>query len=133
MGLIGDIWRSFRRLPVWVQIWVALILVPVNMAPLLFLGAPYAIWVTVLSVGGMMPNLPIMLADRGLSKRMALPHLVIWTPLVVLLVWLLSGPVAGVDDGYRAILVLLLVVDLISLGFDYPDALKWWRGDRAIA
>jgi hypothetical protein len=26
-----------------------------------------------------------------------------------------------------------LVVDLISLAFDYRDAFKWWRGDRDIA
>jgi len=130
--MIIDIWHSFRRLPGWVQIWVALILVPVNLAPLLFLGAPYAVWVAVLSVGGMMPNLPIMLDERGLSKRMALPHLLIWVPLLVLLGWVLAN-VDGVTGGYRTLLLLLLVVDLISLGFDFPDALKWWRGDREIA
>jgi len=130
--MIIDIWHSFRRLPGWVQIWVALILVPVNLAPLLFLGAPYAVWVAVLSVGGMMPNLPIMLDERGLSKRTALPHLLIWVPLLVLLGWVLAN-VDGVTGGYRTLLLLLLVVDLISLGFDFPDALKWWRGDREIA
>jgi len=129
--VIVDIWNSFRRMPLWVQVWVALILVPVNMAPLFFLGQPYAIWVAVLSIGGLMPNLPIMLNDRGLSKLMALPHLVAWTPLVVLIGWLLAtgAPVGG----YWVLLVVLLGVDLISLGFDFPDALKWWRGDRDIA
>jgi hypothetical protein len=116
----------------WVQVWVAVILVPVNMAPLLFYQEPYAVWIAILSVGGMMPNLPIMLIDRGLSKRMALPHLVIWTPLVILLVWLLTGLV-GADPLYMNMLALLLVVDLVSLAFDYPDAFKWWRGDRDIA
>ena len=29
-----DVWISFRSLPVWVQFWVALILMPVNMASL---------------------------------------------------------------------------------------------------
>ncbi|PCH66894.1 MAG: hypothetical protein COC12_12305 [Rhodobacteraceae bacterium] len=130
--MVLDIWNSFRRMPVWVQIWVAFILVPANMAPILFYQEPYAFWVAVLSVGGMMPNLPIMLFDRGLSKRMALPHLVIWTPLVVLLIWLLSGLV-GANDGYMTMLAVLLVVDLVSLAFDFPDALKWWRGDRDIA
>jgi hypothetical protein len=130
--MIADIWRSFMRLPLWVQVWVAVILVPVNMAPLLFYQEPYAVWIAILSVGGMMPNLPIMLIDRGLSKRMALPHLVIWTPLVILLVWLLTGLV-GADPLYMNMLALLLVVDLVSLAFDYPDAFKWWRGDRDIA
>ena len=130
--MIVDIWDSFRRMPLWVQGWVALVLVPVNIAPLAFIGAPYAIWVAVLSVGGMVPNLPIMLMERGLSKRMALPHVLIWLPLVGLLGWVLAT-VDGVTGGYRTMLLLLLAVDLISLGFDIPDALKWWRGDRAIA
>lgn len=130
--MIAEIWRSFRRMPLWVQIWVAVILVPVNMAPVVFWQHPYAIWVAVLSVGGMIPNLVIMLGDRGLSKRMALPHLVLWTPLVILLIWLLGGLV-GADDRYMTMLAVLLVVDVISLGFDYPDAVKWWRGDRDIA
>lgn len=119
-------------MPLWVQIWVAVILVPVNVAPLLFLGEHYSFWVAVLSVGGMAPNLPIMLAERGLSKRMALPHVLIWTPLVVLLGWLLVGPM-GESGNYAIMLTVVLVVDLISLGFDFPDAVKWWRGDRGIA
>ncbi len=130
--MIADIWGSFRRMPLWVQVWVAVILVPVNLAPLFFLSAPYAIWVAVLSVGGMTPNLPIMLAERGLSKRMALPHVLIWPPLAVLLGWLLNGP-AGESGGYTTMLMVVLVVDLISLGFDIPDALKWLQGDRKIA
>ena len=130
--MIRDIWGSFRRLPLWVQVWVGVILVPVNMAPLLFPGAPYVLWVGLLSIGGMMPNLPIMLMEAGLSKRMALPHLVIWLPLVVLLGWILASA-EGLEPSYRLMLILLLGVDLISLSFDLPDAVKWYRGDRDIA
>ncbi|MFT7595503.1 MAG: hypothetical protein ACI8R4_002832 [Paracoccaceae bacterium] len=134
--MIVDIWSSFRRMPGWVQIWAALILVPVNLAPLAFLGQPVALWVAlwvaVLSVGGMLPNLWIMLAERGLSKRMAVPHVFIWTPLVVLVGWvLISGP--ALTPRYTAMLWVLLMVDMVSLGFDYVDAIKWRNGDRAIA
>ena len=129
MALIVDIWRSFRALPAWVQVWVALILVPVNAASLLFLGQPGALWVAILAVGAMLANLPIMLAERGFSKRMALPHLPFWTVLVI---WLaVARP--GATGAYAVYLWLLLAVDLISLGFDYPDAWKWWKGDRKVA
>ena len=130
--MIADVWHSFRRLPLWVQIWVALILVPVNLLPLLFVGAPYGLWVAALSVGGMLPNLYFMLAERGFSKRMALSHLLLWPPLVLLLGWMLmSGlPVSG---SYWAVLVALLVVDLVSLAFDVKDGWQWYRGDRAVA
>lgn len=110
---------------------MALILVPVNVAALFFVALPWGWTVAALAIGGMLPNLPIMLGERGLSKRMALPHVVIWTPLVGLLIWLLAGGrVAGWQATY---LGLLLIVDAISLGFDFPDAVKWGRGDRDIA
>jgi hypothetical protein len=131
-GIIIEIWQSFRRTPLWVQIWVALILVPVNLLPLAFWGEPYAVWITIFSIGGMLPNLVIMMVGRGLSKCMALPHLLIWTPLVVMLGMLLQSDL-GVSDGFRTVLTVILLVDLLSLVFDYIDGWKWWRGDRAIA
>ncbi len=124
-----DIWRSYRSLPVWVQIWVAGILVPVNMAALAGPGTPQGLWVAALAIGGMLPNVAIMLYERGLSKMMAFPHLLPWSALVL---WLL---LAMPDGGavFRAYLWVLLAVDGLSLAFDYSDALKWIRGDRSIA
>lgn len=124
--MIMEIWKSFRALPLWVQVWVAFILVPVNMASLYFFDEPYGLWIAFLANIAMMLNLPVMLYDRGFSKLMAFPHLIPWTILVA---WLLFArpEVTGAYDTY---LWVLLVVDAISLAFDYPDAVKWWRGDR---
>jgi len=130
--MILDIWRSFRRLPLWVQIWVALILVPVNMATLLFWSEPLGIWVAALAVGGMLPNLVIMAVERGFSKAMALPHILIWTPLMVLVTALLDDP-ALISECNWTFLGVLLLVDAVSLGFDIPDGWKWWKGDRKVA
>ncbi len=131
MELIQDIWRSFRALPLWVQVWVGLILVPVNMASILFVYQPTGLLIAALAIGGMTPNLYIMIKERGLSKAMSLPHLVIWTPLVIILLTNLGSP--WMQGGYQTYIWLLLAVDLVSLGFDFPDAWKWWKGDRAIA
>jgi len=132
MVMIADIWASFRRMPLWVQVWVALTLVPVNLASLGFLTAPGGTWIAVLAVGGMLLNVPIMLVERGLSKAMAIPHILIWTPLVVLILLTLTAG-SLLPSEFRTFLWLLLAVDLISLGFDYPDIVKWLRGDRAVA
>jgi hypothetical protein len=70
-------------------------------------------------------NLPIMLMERGFSRTMALPHVVLWTPLVLLLI-------GRLEEG-GALVALILLVDVVSLAFDYVDAVKWWRGDRAVA
>lgn len=125
--MIIAIWQSFRRLPLWVQIWVALILVPVNLVPLVlwFQGVPGWGLIALLSVGGMALNLPIMLKERGFSRTMALPHVLLWTPLVILL--------AGRLTEGSALVALILVVDVISLAFDYVDAWKWTRGAREVA
>lgn len=126
-----DIWSSFRRLPVWVQLWMALWLGPVNMAPLLFLDQPYALWVAALSVGGMLPNIWILHRERGFSGKLALPHVIFWSPLVLLLAVLLRSP--EVSGAYRALLWILLITDMISLGFDLRECWHWWRGKRGIS
>ena len=105
------------------------ILVPVNMASLFFINEPQGILIAFLAIIAMMLNMPVMLYDRGFSKLMAFPHLIPWTVLVALLIF--SRPAAtGMYDTY---LWVLMGVNIISLVFDYPDALKWWRGDRAPA
>ena len=132
MNIVLEIWNSFRSMPAWVQIWVAFILAPVNMASLLFLNEVYGLWIALLAIGGMTPNLVIMAYERGLSKAMALPHLVIWTPLVIIIaLWLNDGgPDAQLFPMY---LWVLLGVNLISLAFDLKDGLAWLGGDRDIA
>ena len=128
--MIADIYASFRRLPIPVQAWVALWLAPIHIATLAFLGQTNGVLIAVLAIGGMAPNMLIMAKERGMSALMALPHLVIWTPLVVVaLITLFSG----VGTGYAIFLVLLLVTDVVSLLFDAKDFAAWRAGDRAIA
>lgn len=128
--MILEIWRSFRRLPLWVQLWVALVLVPVNAAALLFLAQPAGPWLAAMAVGAMLCNGVLMLIERGFSKVMALPHVLIWTPMLGLILWLLAQ---DIPSAYRSYLVILLAVDVISLILDYIDSRKWLSGDRKIA
>ena len=127
-----DVWQSFRRLPLWVQIWIAVILVPVNLATLLFWSEPLGMWVAVLAVGGMLPNVVILAVERGFSKAMALPHILIWIPLLVVVIALLDDR-ALISEGNWRFLWVLLAVDAVSLGFDFAAGWKWWKGDRAVA
>lgn len=129
--MILDIWRSFMRVPTSVAIWIFVILVPVNLLSLVFWDVPFGIWIAVLAIGGMMPNLFIMMKERGVSKLMSLPHVIVWTPLVILVAWVLATQ--ELDSTTAMFLIVLLVVDVISLVFDYVDFFKWRRGDRSIA
>ena len=128
--MIQQIWQSYRRLPLWVQLWVALILVPVNAASLFFVTQPAGAWLALMAVGAMLCNGVLMLVERGFSKVMALPHVLIWTPMLGLILWLLNQDIA---ESYRSYLIVLLAVDVISLTLDFIDTRKWLSGDRKIA
>lgn len=128
--MILQIWQSYRRLPLWVQLWVALILVPVNAASLFFVTQPAGAWLALMAVGAMLCNGVLMLVERGFSKVMALPHVLIWTPMLGLILWLLTQNIA---DGFRTYLLILLAVDVFSLILDVIDTRKWLSGDRKIA
>jgi len=124
-----EIWNSFRATPGWVQFWMVFLLMPINAASLFFLNEPMGIWIAFLANIGMILNIPVMFYDRGVSKLMSMPHLIPWTVIVVLIIFY-RPEATGLYDTY---LWVLLVTNLISLAFDYVDALKWLRGDRAIA
>jgi hypothetical protein len=127
-------WQSFRSLPLWVQIWVAGILVPVNAAAFLMLDDTGAVWVAWAAIGVLATNVPIMLWERGMSKLMSAPHLVIWGPLQIALVLRLTGTLGAEEPGGRECLYLfiVLVVNAISLVFDALDTWRWVQGDRTI-
>ena len=125
-----DTWQSFRSLPFWVQVWVGGILVPVNAAAFLFLDTTAGIWTAVAAVLVMASNYPIMLACRGMSRLMSLPHLVIWFPLQLALLYrLVWGEVAGAE---LAFILVILVINGVSLFFDTIDSWRWCRGEREV-
>lgn len=128
MQRLSDIYLNYRSLPIWVQIWVFGILVPVNAASIFFVAQPSGIWIAFLAISAMLINVPVMIVEKGFSKTMALSHLPLWTPLVL---WLIFARPEG-SEAYQTYLWILLVVDIISLGFDYPDAWRWWKGERGV-
>ena len=127
--MIRQIWTGFRLLPNWVQLWLALVLVPANLASLLFISAPFGVLVAVLAVGGMAPNLFILLKTRRFGPEMAIAHLVLWPPLLVVILWLQTKTLPA---DFAMYLWVLFVVDLISIAFDIRDAhALFQKGKRA--
>ena len=126
-------WISFRALPRWVQWWVGAVLVPVNAAPFLFLD----LWTGRLVAGAAalvaLTNLPIMVLDSGMSKRMSIPHLLIWGPLEYILIMRLLGRGAPWVSAFEwRFCVVIVLVNGISLGFDLLESWRWFRGDRGV-
>ena len=125
-GRLEHIWRSFFNLPTWVQIWMMFILGPINLATLAFLNQPSGVLIAVLAMSGMIITVSIVIATGGFSKLAAAGHVLPWTPLVLMLIF--ARP-----DGtsvYQTFLTALLVINLISLAFDFND-LRIWLKSRA--
>ena len=129
-GRHQDSWHSFRTLPLWVQIWVGGILVPVNAVAFLFLGTPGGFWTAVAAVLVMASNYPIMLACRGMSRLMSVPHLLIWGPLQVFLIYHVTVAETSVPE--TMFVLLVLVVNGVSLVFDALDSWRWFCGEREV-
>ena len=133
MDRMTDIWRSWRSLPLWVQIWVAGILVPVNVLPFFLLESVVGQAGALAALLVLVTNGPLMWVYRGMNKVLSIPHLIAWGPLVIYLLMLLS------ESGFRAdasrmelgLAALLLAINGISLMFDVVDSAKWLAGDRA--
>ena len=126
-----DCGRSFRSLPAWVQVWVVGILIPVNAAPFLFPNSTVGRYGMVASLLIVLSNVPIMLIERGMSRLMSVPHLLVWGPLLLLLVrYLRSG--AAVPGAERLLALFLITVDGVSLMFDLFDTWRWFNGSREV-
>ena len=122
------IWKSYRSLPLWVQVWVGLILVPVNAAAFFMLPLPAAQYTAVAAVVVIVTNGPLLVYYAGMNRSLSIPHLIAWIPLeVALLMRLLEGDPGLVEQVYA---VLVLLVNAISLVFDALDSWRWLRGER---
>jgi hypothetical protein len=125
MNFLSDIWRSYLSLPTWVKIWVFLILIPVNIVSIYFIGNPGSNLIVSLAIAGLLFNTVPMWFDRGFSSAMAIPHVIFWTPLTIIIIYYLMISEISLVDNYRYFLSILMVCNLISLFFDFPDLYKW--------
>lgn len=126
-----QLWMSFRRLPLWVQVWMALVLVPVNLLSFLVLEYQTAQMVALAAVLALGSNMLLLYRYEGFSRAMALPHLVFWGPLQILLLMRVFQTPAP-DSGEVLFICLVLLVNGISLIFDLLDTWRWWQGERQV-
>lgn len=125
-GRLARIWQSFFELPTWVQIWMMLILGPVNLATLAFLNQPSGVLIATLALSGMIITVSIVIVAGGFSKLAAAGHILPWIPLVLMLIFAKPSGTAV----YQTFLTALLIINLISLAFDFND-LRIWLKSRA--
>ena len=120
--------KSFFALPLWVQIWMMFILGPVNMATLAFLNQPSGTLIAILALSGMAITVSIVFAVGKFSKLAAAGHILPWTHLL----WILVFARPDGTPVYQAFLTTLLILNAISLAFDFNDLRIWFtfKGKR---
>ncbi len=127
---IADSNRSFMRLPLWVRLWLVSILLPVNAAAFFMKDTPTGHRAARAAAFVAAVNGPTILIQRGWGKVLAVPHLVVWIPLLVFAARRLKEP--GVPRRERVYATILLIVNGTSVIFDAVDAWRWLRGECGV-
>lgn len=124
-----DVWHSFRSLPIWVQWWLGIFLAPAQFASLFFLDEPMGSYIAFLAFAGFVPNIPILIKERGFTKLMAVPHIVPWAALACLIMF--ARPEA--TGAYSVFLWWIMIANTFSVLFDMVDTVEWIKGNREVA
>ncbi|UWQ29369.1 hypothetical protein [Leisingera sp. M523] len=117
--------------PLWVQIWVNILFLGAFVLPLALL-----IW-RPSRVAGLATVAASVLAGAGVYwlygqlgyvRLLGLPHVLLWTPLLIWLWRQRAQP--GMPVWPRRIILAVCTVIAISLAFDYVDAARYLLGER---
>ena len=117
--------------PAWVSIWLNVLLVGAFILPLTLLIWRQSRLAGILTVPASVlagALVTWMYSAMGYVKLLGLPHVVIWTPLVIYLIAQARKPEMPVWP--QRIIWVIVAVLLISLAFDYTDVTRYLLGNR---
>ena len=124
--------EATAQLPTWVQIWLNILLLGAFILPLTLL-----IWkqtrvtaiITLLASGLAAFAIMSMYDKIGLVRLLGLPHIILWTPLVIYLIKQYQR--ADMPSAPKWIIRIISATIVISLVFDYYDVIRYFLGDTA--
>ncbi|MCP4314973.1 MAG: hypothetical protein GY789_02760 [Hyphomicrobiales bacterium] len=128
--LFTRIFSSLFAIPAWVLIWMFVFLIPANLSGFFMLDTVSGIWIATLGGGALGVNTVLVLINGGLSRVLAAPHLILWLPLELILVY--RAFAADMGPGETWLVLIVLIINGVSLGFDLVDTQRWYRGERAV-
>lgn len=118
------------QLPTWVQLWLNVLLLGAFIAPLsLFIWKQtrLAALLTLLASGIAAFSIITMYDSLGLVRLLGLPHIILWTPLVIYLIKTSRKP--DLPKAPMWIIRFICATIVISLIFDYADVIRYFFGD----
>ena len=118
------------QLPTWVQIWLNILLLGAFITPISLL-----IWkqtritgiITLLASGIASFAIITMYGSLGLVRLLGLPHIILWTPLLIYLIAQSRRP--DMPSIPKWIIRFISTTIFISLIFDYYDVVRYFLGD----
>ena len=122
---------AFAHQPLWVRLWLDWLLFVV-------IALPFALLVwkqsRIVVLAAIIADIPAGLGTAwiyqhmGYVKLLGLAHIFFWTPLAVYLYMQLKR--SDLPQWPRWIIMVVLATLVISLAFDYTDALRYILGER---
>ncbi|MEX3011871.1 hypothetical protein [Hoeflea sp. TYP-13] len=128
--LFARILTSLLAIPVWVLIWMFVFLIPANLSGFFMLDTVSGKWIAVLGGGALVINTVLVLLNAGFSRVLAIPHLIFWLPLELVLIGRYFA--ADMGEGETRLTLVVLIINGISLGFDFVDTRRWFKGERDV-
>jgi hypothetical protein len=123
--------EAIAQQPQWVQYWLYVLLFGILVLPLALLIWKQTRLTAVITIAAsVIAGLGVSwIFDRlGYVKLLGLPHIILWTPLVLYL----FGQIKREDmpTWPKRIMMVVLAVFVVSLMFDYVDVVRYVLGDR---
>lgn len=123
--------EAIAQQPQWVQYWLYVLIFGIVVLPLSLLIWKQTRLTAIITVAAsVIAGLGVSwLYDRlGYVKLLGLPHIILWTPLVIYL----FGQIKRQDMPIwpKRILMAVLAVFVVSLVFDYVDVARYVLGER---
>jgi len=131
ISTLARIFKSLFAMPVWVIVWMLGFLIPANLSGLFLLDYVSGFWVALLGATAIAINAVIVFANGGFSKVLAIPHLVFWAPLQVILLYRYFT-VPDMSNFEQNYILVVLIINGVSLVFDIFDTKEWLRGSRDV-
>lgn len=130
MNHIERIFRSHFSLPGWVIAWMWLFLIPANLSGFFFLETSSGRWIALLGGGALIINGLLVLLNGGFSRVLAIPHLLLWGLLEIVLLYRIM--VDALAPTELRLILIVLAINGISLVFDLFDTRRWYLGERDV-
>ena len=117
--------------PSWISWWLNIMLVGIFIVPLaLLIWRSTRILAIALLIAGVLSAVAVgyIYNNFGYIKLLGVPHIILYTPLVLFMFRSIKSD--DVPVWPRRLMMVALATILISLAFDYTDAIRYILGER---